>query len=95
MAVAIEPIRPHNLTTNPYEVIPATIYEIVDESPLIRTLRLRPEQPIKFHTGQCIELTIPGIGEGPFILTFHLRCHGRDHHENRLCHRVRASGTRR
>ena len=66
MAVAVEPIRPDNLTQNPYEVIPATIYETVEESPLIRTLRLRPEKPIKFHTGQFIELTIPGIGEGPF-----------------------------
>lgn len=66
MAVAVEPIRPDNLTKNPYEVIPATIYEIVEESLLIRTLRLKPEKPIKFHTGQFIELTIPGIGEGPF-----------------------------
>ena len=57
MAVAVEPIRPDNLTKNPYEVIPATIYEIIEESPLIRTIRLRPEKPIKFHTGQFIELT--------------------------------------
>ncbi len=52
----------HNL----YEIIPATIYEIVQESPLIRTLRLRPEMPIPFQTGQFIELTLPGIGEAPF-----------------------------
>ncbi len=51
---------------NPYDVIPATIYDVVQESPLIRTLRLRPEKPISFKTGQFIELTIPGIGEGPF-----------------------------
>ena len=51
---------------NAYEVIPGTIYEIVQESPLIRTLRIRPEKPITFQTGQFIELTIPGIGEGPF-----------------------------
>jgi len=51
---------------NPYEVIPATIYDIVQESPLIRTLRLRPARPICFKTGQFIELSIPGIGEGPF-----------------------------
>ena len=55
-----------NKTVNPYEVIPAEIYEIVQESPLIRTLRLIPETPLKFQTGQFIELTIPGIGEGPF-----------------------------
>ena len=52
--------------TNPYEVIPATIYDIVQESPTIRTLRLRPREPIAFKTGQFIELSIPGIGEGPF-----------------------------
>jgi len=51
---------------NPYEVIPATIYETIQESPLIRTLRVKPERPIPFKTGQFIELTIPGIGEGPF-----------------------------
>ncbi|MCX6151296.1 MAG: FAD/NAD(P)-binding protein [Ignavibacteriales bacterium] len=51
---------------NPYEVIPGTIYNIVQESPLIRTLKIRPEQPISFKTGQFVELTVPGIGEGPF-----------------------------
>ena len=66
MAAMVEPIRPENLRQNPYDVIPATIYEIVQESPLIRTIRLRPEKPIEFKTGQFIELTIPGIGEGPF-----------------------------
>jgi NAD(P)H-flavin reductase len=29
-------------------------------------LRVRPEKPIEFKTGQFIELSIPGIGEGPF-----------------------------
>ncbi len=52
--------------SNPYEVVPATIYEIVQESPLIRTLRIRPDKPITFKTGQFIELSLPGIGEGPF-----------------------------
>ena len=66
MSGAVQAIKPDNLTTNPYEVIPATIYDIIEESSLIRTLRLRPVKPIKFHTGQFIELTIPGIGEGPF-----------------------------
>ncbi len=51
---------------NPYEVIPAEIYDIVQESPLIRTLKLTPEKPIVFKTGQFIELSVPGIGEGPF-----------------------------
>ncbi|MBD3223785.1 MAG: oxidoreductase [Caldithrix sp.] len=51
---------------NMYEVIPATIYETVKESPLIKTLRLQPEKPVPFKTGQFIELTLPGIGEAPF-----------------------------
>ncbi|HDQ45159.1 MAG TPA: oxidoreductase, partial [bacterium] len=33
---------------NPFDVIPAEIYDVVQESPLIRTLRLRPEKPIRF-----------------------------------------------
>ncbi|HDQ45621.1 MAG TPA: oxidoreductase [bacterium] len=51
---------------NPFDVIPAEIYDVVQESPLIRTLRLRPEKPIRFQTGQFMELTLPGIGEAPF-----------------------------
>lgn len=51
---------------NQYAVIPAEIFSIVQESPLIRTLSLRPKKPIPFKTGQFIELSVPGIGEGPF-----------------------------
>ncbi|MGE5351416.1 MAG: FAD/NAD(P)-binding protein [Acidobacteriota bacterium] len=51
---------------NPYEVMRGTIYDIIQESPLIRTLRIRTERPLSFRTGQFIELTVPGIGEGPF-----------------------------
>ncbi|MGC9364744.1 MAG: FAD/NAD(P)-binding protein [Fidelibacterota bacterium] len=54
------------VATNPYEVTSADIYEIIEESPTIRTIRIRPEKPIPFKTGQFIELTIPNIGEGPF-----------------------------
>jgi NAD(P)H-flavin reductase len=51
---------------NPYEVIPGTIYETIQESPLIRTLRIKPQVPIEFLTGQFLEVSLPGIGEGPF-----------------------------
>ncbi|MCJ7554274.1 MAG: FAD/NAD(P)-binding protein [Ignavibacteriaceae bacterium] len=51
---------------NPYEVIPAEIYEVIQESPLIRTLRMKPQKPVSFKTGQFLEISIPGIGEGPF-----------------------------
>ena len=51
---------------NPYEVIPAHIYDVIQESTLIRTLRMKPQKPIVFKTGQFIEIGVPGIGEGPF-----------------------------
>ena len=52
---------------NPYEAIPAVITETIDETPLIRTLRLKPDRPIPFRTGQFIELGLPGVGEGPSL----------------------------
>ena len=51
---------------NPYEVIPAQIYDVIQESTLIRTLRMKPQKPIVFKTGQFLEISVPGIGEGPF-----------------------------
>ncbi len=51
---------------NPYEVTAANIYEIIEESPLIRTLKIHPERSYSFKTGQFVELSIPNIGEGPF-----------------------------
>ena len=54
------------MSKNPYETTAAVIYEIIEESPTIRTLRLRPEKPMPFLTGQFMEVTVPGIGEGPF-----------------------------
>jgi len=54
------------MTKNPYQTTPAIIQEIIEESPLIRTLRVKLETPIPFKTGQFIELTIPNVGEGPF-----------------------------
>jgi len=57
------------MSKNPYETTAAIIYDIVEESPTHPNLRLRPEQPIPFKTGQFMEVTVPGIGEGPFTLT--------------------------
>ncbi len=51
---------------NPFDVTAAEIYDIIKESPNIRTLRLRPDKEFPFKTGQFIELTVPNIGEGPF-----------------------------
>lgn len=44
----------------------ATIENIVNESPLIKTFVLKPEQDFSFKTGEFIELTLDGIGEAPF-----------------------------
>ena len=51
---------------NPYMPIPATIDTIVEETPTIKTLGLRPVEPIAFRAGQFVELLVPGIGEAPF-----------------------------
>jgi NAD(P)H-flavin reductase len=49
-----------------YKVIKATVEEVIDESPLIKTFVLTPETPFKFSTGEFIELTLDGMGEAPF-----------------------------
>jgi len=51
---------------NPYQPVKTLIEDVVVETPLIRTFVLRPEEPIAFATGQFIEMTVPGLGEGPF-----------------------------
>jgi len=49
-----------------YMPIPATVEQIKDETPLIKTLTIRPRDPMAFQAGQFVELTVPGIGEAPF-----------------------------
>ncbi len=51
---------------NPYLPVDATIEEIIDETPLIKTFVFRPKEPIPFATGQFVEVTVPGMGEAPF-----------------------------
>jgi len=51
---------------NIYKVLKATVEEVIDESPLIKTFVLTPESPFKFSTGEFIELTLNGFGEAPF-----------------------------
>jgi len=46
--------------------IPAVIEGITDETPDIKTFRIRPREPIPFKAGQFVELALPGIGEAPF-----------------------------
>lgn len=51
---------------NIYQPLKAVIEEIIEETPTIKTFRLRPESDFIFCTGQFIELTVPGVGEAPF-----------------------------
>jgi len=51
---------------NIYKPIRAKLTEVIDESPLIKTFVLVPEEAFSFKTGQFIELSVDGIGEAPF-----------------------------
>jgi len=51
---------------NPYQPLRAIIEDISEETPTIKTFRLKPEKAIEFKTGQFVELTMPGVGEAPF-----------------------------
>lgn len=51
---------------NPYNPIKTEVIDSIVETPMIKTLKLKPQEPIAFAAGQFVELTIPGIGEAPF-----------------------------
>jgi NAD(P)H-flavin reductase len=51
---------------NIYKPIMANLTDVIDESPLIKTFVLVPENGFSFKTGQFIELSVDGIGEAPF-----------------------------
>lgn len=51
---------------NIYQPLEATIIEVVQETPAIKTFVLKPKEEFSFRTGQFIELTVPGLGEAPF-----------------------------
>jgi NAD(P)H-flavin reductase len=47
--------------------LPISVIEnIIQETSSIKTFTLKPDAPFSFATGQFIELTVPGLGEGPF-----------------------------
>jgi len=54
------------ISTDLYIPQPSTLVEVIDETPTIKTLVLRPEKPMPFKAGQFIQLTLPGVGEAPF-----------------------------
>lgn len=51
---------------NPYRPIKAKVLDVIVETPTIKTIRFKPEEPITFATGQFVEVTVPGVGEAPF-----------------------------
>ena len=51
---------------NVYRPVAAELLEVTEETPTIKTFRVRPEAPIPFEPGQFVELTVPGLGEAPF-----------------------------
>ena len=53
---------------NPYKPQKAVIEKIIQETPSIKTFVLTPEKPFEFKCGQFAEVTLPGVGEGPFAM---------------------------
>jgi NAD(P)H-flavin reductase len=51
---------------NIYKPIRAKLTDVIDESALIKTFVLIPEEEFSFKTGQFIELSVDGVGEAPF-----------------------------
>ncbi|OFY57876.1 MAG: oxidoreductase [Bacteroidetes bacterium RBG_19FT_COMBO_42_10] len=51
---------------NIYKPLRAKLIEVIEESPLIKTFVLVPEEEFSFRTGQFIELSVDGVGEAPF-----------------------------
>ncbi|MCK4751107.1 MAG: hypothetical protein KAT15_28810, partial [Bacteroidales bacterium] len=51
---------------NLYKPLKSELIRVIDESPVIKTFVLIPEEEFSFATGQFIEVTIDGMGEAPF-----------------------------
>jgi NAD(P)H-flavin reductase len=51
---------------NPYKPMNGTVERVIQETPTIKTLVIKPEKEISFRAGQFMQLTMPGIGEAPF-----------------------------
>lgn len=54
------------MSDNPYIPIGVMLETVIQETPNIKTLVLRPEKSFKFQAGQFVELLVPGFGEAPF-----------------------------
>ncbi|MGB2705503.1 MAG: FAD/NAD(P)-binding protein [Candidatus Omnitrophota bacterium] len=55
-----------NKLDNPYRPIKTEVLDVITETTNIKTLCLKPKEPLSFVSGQFIELTVPGVGEAPF-----------------------------
>jgi sulfite reductase subunit B len=51
---------------NIYRSIKAEVLDVITETPTIKTIRFKPKEPMSFATGQFIQFSVPGVGEGPF-----------------------------
>jgi len=51
---------------NIYKPIKCEVIEVIEESPTIKTVLLKPEKQFDFLAGQFASLTVPGVGEAPF-----------------------------
>lgn len=51
---------------NPYRAVESQVLDAFSETPTIKTIVLKPKEPISFKAGQFVELTVPGVGEAPF-----------------------------
>jgi len=51
---------------NPYMPMNGIVERVIEETPTIKTLVIRPEKETPFRAGQFMQLTMPGVGEAPF-----------------------------
>jgi NAD(P)H-flavin reductase len=54
------------MNRNLYQPVNGRIVDVIDESPMIKSFVVEPENEFRFETGQFVELTLPGVGEAPF-----------------------------
>jgi NAD(P)H-flavin reductase len=55
-----------NGIVSPYLPVRAELEAVLEETPNVKTFRIRPERPLRFDAGQFVDLTVPGVGEAPF-----------------------------
>lgn len=54
--------------SNPYLPAPATLQDVRDETPDIKTFRIQPARPFDYRPGQFAMLSLWGHGEAPFSI---------------------------